>query len=1105
MWSSEGSQEAVDSNDHEQQTLLQHEDIRDQTKVKVQSGNRIEIQEAEDLNDPESEKEPLLQDEDNRNQTNNQVQSGSSNGIQDAVDLNDPESGQQTLMQDEDIRDETNSQVQSRSSNEIQEAVDSNDPQSGLQPIKQDEDLRDQTNDQIQSGSSNDKAEYKADMEENEPQCELQDDATSENGKPSSKHPVKNVSFITPMQETEDANESESDQQVVNTEQTYVLPKTPTEYAKSTTVDNCLSGSFNGNKRPWYKLETEHDVKSLLERLCVKKTGLLMSYRECISKKYNLEDVNDLRKAVVKIIRRVGALVLTTEEDSSLLQSVIETLYIESDYEPVVIGIFPWKKKEDIDKQCNVNRSSDVIAFRYISHFIFCDDSFDCWIMLIKLAEELKCRYKAPVVEIYLGYNNYDEIQKAIIVSNEYNNPGVQFHLRLDTNRYKSLISADRRVWIPSYGFHLQDVIRAIFMAPKNKDIDFLKLALVLNADGGIVSTEIDQSQNWKNDEIPKYKETLLSTVIMLDHGDASIGLLSCLEENQEKETIEWGSLECGEMKYKTIDSVKQYLHSHIGIEMKVPSGKTNPDECVYLWLFLWAVFNGKFDVADTIMSSKIVSQLSTALLACRCIDLVKRQIYDRNLRHIYDDYQTQLTHTYDTILNEGYNVKAKYMQFMLLRPREELGGSSTMAIGKTNENFIEHPACQYTANQIWMGDIEIERNPNWKIGICLFFPMLSNLLLEFKKSDGKEDSVCIASNLRSFFNCPKVKFLYHTCSFVIFLVLFALNVLFNPFGYQAHGEYLLMSWVVCYLTDAIRLFMEEKQYFSDPWTLMNSVATILFVCGTCIRATCCEDEGRIMLSISFMMFSLRLLHMLSPLYEIGPLLVMIGRMFADLAKFLIILAIVYFSFAITIQSILYTSSPFDWNTFSSVAKRHYWNMFGEFSTTLDELGGEIECIPDDGVRSNITLPRCPTLIRTYIAPVLLALFMLIVQILLLNLLIAMFNYSFTKIQNDANRHWCFLRFKLIDAYSCSSSIPPPFSFPWNIYKILACVRGRKSISMSKKLTGKQNDKFKMWEAKITRDAKLKSRAQHEQVENINTLRLNVEARRRTEKNRACI
>ncbi|OPL20469.1 hypothetical protein AM593_02250, partial [Mytilus galloprovincialis] len=74
---------------------------------------------------------------------------------------------------------------------------------------------------------------------------------------------------------------------------------------------------------------------------------------------------------------------------------------------------------------------------------------------------------------------------------------------------------------------------------------------------------------------------------------------------------------------------------------------------------------------------------------------------------------------------------------------------------------------------------------------------------------------------------------------------------------------------------------------------------------------------------------------------------------------------------------------------------------------TLDEIE-EPNCSFDAAIYNAGTLPRCPTEVGRYATPILMGIYVLFVNVLLLNLLIAMFSFSIQRIQDRTDQHWNF-------------------------------------------------------------------------------------------------
>lgn len=84
--------------------------------------------------------------------------------------------------------------------------------------------------------------------------------------------------------------------------------------------------------------------------------------------------------------------------------------------------------------------------------------------------------------------------------------------------------------------------------------------------------------------------------------------------------------------------------------------------------------------------------------------------------------------------------------------------------------------------------------------------------------------------------------------------------------------------------------------YFSDSWNLLDVITISLFVVGMVLRFipdNACFEASRVFLSINLISFFFRILHIFSVNKELGPKLVMIGRMvrntLSEVVQFLMI------------------------------------------------------------------------------------------------------------------------------------------------------------------------------------------------------------------------
>ncbi|XP_057361225.1 transient receptor potential cation channel subfamily M member 2 isoform X9 [Manis pentadactyla] len=222
-------------------------------------------------------------------------------------------------------------------------------------------------------------------------------------------------------------------------------------------------------------------------------------------------------------------------------------------------------------------------------------------------------------------------------------------------------------------------------------------------------------------------------------------------------------------------------------------------------------------------------------------------------------------------------------------------------------------------------------------------------------------------------------------------------------------------------------------RYFSDFWNKLDIGAILLFIVGLVCRLTpTLLYPGRIVLSLDFIMFCLRLMHIFTISKTLGPKIIIVKRMMKDVFFFLFLLAVWVVSFGVAKQAILiHNESRAEW-IFRGVIYHSYLTIFGQIPAYIDGVNfSPDQCSPNG---TDPYKPKCPESDTRGLEPVfpewltvtLLCLYLLFTNILLLNLLIAMFNYTFQQVQEHTDQIWKFQRHGLIEEYHGRPPLPPP-------------------------------------------------------------------------------
>ncbi|XP_075363846.1 transient receptor potential cation channel subfamily M member 2 isoform X4 [Mycteria americana] len=247
--------------------------------------------------------------------------------------------------------------------------------------------------------------------------------------------------------------------------------------------------------------------------------------------------------------------------------------------------------------------------------------------------------------------------------------------------------------------------------------------------------------------------------------------------------------------------------------------------------------------------------------------------------------------------------------------------------------------------------------------------------------------------------------------------------------NFVSHGGVQLL-----YDPDEFGVVKMASLYFKDFWNKLDICAILVFITGlTCRLIPSTLYPGRIILSLAFIIFCLRLMHIFTVSKTLGPKIIIVKRMMKDVFFFLFLLAVWVVSFGVAKQAILiHNEERVEW-LFRGVVYHSYLTIFGQIPSYIDGVNFNIDQCSPNG--TDPYKPKCPEtnednkkpVFPEWLTVILLCLYLLFTNILLLNLLIAMFNYTFQQVQEHTDQIWKFQRHDLIEEYHGRPPAPPPF------------------------------------------------------------------------------
>ncbi|XP_047469379.1 transient receptor potential cation channel trpm-like isoform X1 [Penaeus chinensis] len=284
------------------------------------------------------------------------------------------------------------------------------------------------------------------------------------------------------------------------------------------------------------------------------------------------------------------------------------------------------------------------------------------------------------------------------------------------------------------------------------------------------------------------------------------------------------------------------------------------------------------------------------------------------------------------------------------------------------------------------------------------------------------------------FYNAPISKFWAHSMAYVFFLCLFTYLVLVKLPKKPQWMEWYVVAYISTLLLEKIREILstepvELKQkiaVWSDKlWNVFDLIFTILFLIGLCLRL---QDQtmqaGRVIYCVDIIYWYLRVLEILSANKYLGPLVMMMGKMIKNMAYFVVLLLVVLMAFGVCRQSILFPNEEPHWRLARHIFYQPYFMLYGEvFAGDIDPECGEDKEVPCHPGR--------------WITPTVMSMYLLVANILLINLLIAVFNNIFTSVNAISHQVWMFQRFQVVMEFEEKPVFPPPLIILSHIHRAI--------------------------------------------------------------------
>ncbi|CAM9818279.1 unnamed protein product [Lampetra fluviatilis] len=404
------------------------------------------------------------------------------------------------------------------------------------------------------------------------------------------------------------------------------------------------------------------------------------------------------------------------------------------------------------------------------------------------------------------------------------------------------------------------------------------------------------------------------------------------------------------------------------------------------------------------------------------------------------------------------------------------------LAVSSRHRPFVAHTCTQMLLADMWMGRLNMRKNSWFKVILSILMPP-SILMLEYKSkaemshipqseelhqmgqeerehraaatrdipmevfsngsaADGGESGhkeeegiwirpsgLSLSRRIYEFYHAPIVKFWFNTLAYIGFLMLFTYVVLVKLQQLPSVQEWFVILYLFMSAIERVReIFMSEpgkfgqkiKVWLDGYWNINDSLGILLFFVAVALRSQShLLIEAKIVYSLDVIFWYVRLLDVFAVNQNVGPYIMMIGKMMANMFSIVIIMAIVLLSFGVARQAILFKEADPSWYLARNIVFQPYWMIFGEvYAPEIDACENIMKNSTDD------EYPPCTA--GVFITPFLQAVYLFVQYIIMVNLLIAFFNNIYLEAKNISDKLWKFHRYHFTMYYHQKPILPPP-------------------------------------------------------------------------------
>ncbi|XP_062593993.1 transient receptor potential cation channel subfamily M member-like 2 [Saccostrea cucullata] len=378
---------------------------------------------------------------------------------------------------------------------------------------------------------------------------------------------------------------------------------------------------------------------------------------------------------------------------------------------------------------------------------------------------------------------------------------------------------------------------------------------------------------------------------------------------------------------------------------------------------------------------------------------------------------------------------------------------SLQIAASAVNKAFLSSVACKNSIDHTWNRGIQIHPI---QVLVTVFFPFL--LFSPFLEVNAMgEKTARTFQKILTFYTAPITKFCHYSIMYMFFVALFTYFLLVD---YQINCatciEIVCMVWIFTFLVDelytllafpSLKFHGKRGDWYAilktvDILNLLLALAAFIIKIEANYKKTC-ADEAKVILSVNCIIFYLRIMKLYTANSSLGPKLAMIKMMFEELCTFLLLVMVFLLAYGVASQSLLYRQKNVSCIKdiiilIKDIVFYPYWELYGELEfdksieTDCDCLSKVNATTYQSEMLRYVAKSKCKQ--KHWLVYILCAVYLIMGNVLLFNLLIAIFNHIFTKVEEKSNEIWKFQMYFLTMEFDNKTALVPPLSIIPHVY-----------------------------------------------------------------------